>query len=131
MAGREFWNQALSSDLGYQTRPAKLKAFYSAKIHTCVQAEVNELWFFYDIRDVTHGFLKDQQLLFHCDRDGVDNVILSKAGQAGGNSGKGQRYREWLDNGEGGPPRMLIAPHRLYTKADCERMLNRKLKELR
>ena len=33
--------------------------------------------------------------------------------------------------GEGGPPRALKAPLHPYTRTDCERMLNRKLKELR
>jgi hypothetical protein len=130
-AGREFWNRSPQDGLDYRTRPARLKAFYSSKIDTCVQVEVNELWFFYDIRDITHGFLKDEQLLFHCDRDGTDNVVLARARQAGGYSGKGKHYMEWLDNEAGGPPRSIKAPPHPYAREDCERALSRKLAELR
>lgn len=130
VAGREFWNRAPKDGLDYRTRPVKLKAFYSPKIDTCVQVEINQLWFFYDIRDVTHGFLKDEQLLFHCGRDGIQDVALSKTRQAGTYSGS-QHQLEWLDNGKGGPPRTLKAPPHPYTMSDCERMLNRKLDELR
>jgi hypothetical protein len=117
--------------LDHRTRPTSLKAFYSTKIDTCVQVESNELEFFYDIRDVTHGFLKDEQLLFHCDRDGTDNVVLSKAREGRGYSGEGHHYAGWLDNGEGGLPRAVKTPPNPYKRADCERLLTRKLLELR
>ncbi len=112
-----------------------MDAFYSLKIDTCVQIEVDELRTSYDIRDVTHGFMRDREVsgfdpyIFHCGREGADSVILRKVREL--NCFVADKpYGLWQDNGDGGPPATVKAPQHPYSHEDCERLLRKKLDEL-
>jgi hypothetical protein len=73
--------------------------------------------------------LRDDKALFHCDHDGVDNVILEKARSLRGRVFK-EKYSEYLDDGRGGPPRTLQTPPKAYAREDCRRAFNMKAAEL-
>lgn len=57
----------------------KVSGFFSTTIDGCVGVAVDDLkndWF---ISDIHNSLLRDDKGLFHCDRAGVDNVVLEKA----------------------------------------------------
>jgi hypothetical protein len=127
--GRALWDKR-RNDAGQQ--PPIIEAFFSAKVDTCVQVEVDELHQSYDIRDVTHGFMRDEDFdirIFHCGREGVGSAILSRVREFHGYvADKG--YNQWQDDGEGGPPLAVKTPDHQYSRDECERLLGKKLDEL-
>jgi hypothetical protein len=117
-------------------RPPTMAAFYSPKVDTCVQVEVDELRTSYEIRDVTHGFMRDYLSdegfdirIFHCGPERADSAILTKVREFHGYvADKG--YPLWQDDGDGGLPATVKTPARAYSRSDCERLLKKKLGEL-
>lgn len=116
---------------------SKISFFYSKRLDTCVEKEIDELgneWFLCDIR---RNYIKQDfgdpsicGMLFLCDKDGVDNVILEKAEQYGGNLFK-VSYKDFLDNGEGGEPRAIKTLEKEYTREQCRYFFNKKLNEIK
>src|SRR4051794_30727023 len=104
---------------------ATLSGFFSATIGGCVVTAFDDLkndWFIYDIHN---SLLRDGKALFHCDRSGVDNVVLEKARALHGYVFN-ENYSKWLDDGRGGPPRTLKTPPQPYTREDCWRAFSSK-----
>jgi hypothetical protein len=133
VAGRALWDTPLNN--ASEPRPPTIEAFYSSRIDTCVQVEVDELRMSYDIRDVTHGFMRDHLLsefdpyVFHCGREGADSAILSKVREFHGLVAD-KTYGLWQDNGDGGLPATIKTPDHPYSRDDCKHLLKKKLDEL-
>ena len=115
----------------------KVSFFYSNRLDTCIAQSVDELGNDYSICDIKRNYIKQGLLdptlcggVFHCDKYGVDNVVLEKAEKYNGNLFR-VTYKEYLDNGEGGEPRTLKAPEKSYTREKCEMMFNNKLSEIK
>lgn len=70
-----------------------------------------------------------QNPIFYCDRNGANSAILSKVAAFHGNV-ETKAFRLWLDNGEGGLPAALETPAHPYSRADCERVMEKTLGEL-
>ena len=123
LAGREFWK-------GSSHTPDEIDAFYSDKLDTCVQVEIDNLAWSYMVRDVTHGFMRDTPLLLYCDRDGADNAVIENVRKFNGYTYTVE-YKLWLDDGNGGPPRTLKTPEKPWTRDQCQAVLDKKLAEIR
>ena len=102
---------------------------FSAEIKSCVGTKTdypNNAWMG---QDISHNFM-DIGPLFWCNAEGVDNAIIDAV-----RSFKGQvneiDYREWLDNGEGGPASAVQVPQASYGRDRCATRFKRKLAELR
>lgn len=115
----------------------KVSFFYSERLDTCVAKSVDELGNDYSLCDIKRNYIKQEfedpttcGTVFHCDKDGVDNVVLEKAEKYNGNLFR-ISYSEWLDNGEGGQPRAIKTPEKPYTREKCEIMFDKKLQEIR
>lgn len=114
---------------------SKISFFYSKRLDTCVLKETDVLGNEYFLCDIKGNYIKQEDYrvcgeIFHCDKDGVDNVILEKAEQYNGYMFN-VPYSEYLDNGEGGQPRTLTTPEAPYTREKCEELFNKKLLEIR
>lgn len=111
--------------------------FYSKRLDTCIAQSIDELGNDYSLCDIKRNYIKQELedfttcgAVFHCDKEGVDNVVLEKAEKYNGKLFK-VSYSEWLDNGEGGQPRTLKTPEKPYTREKCELMFNEKLTEIK
>jgi hypothetical protein len=62
--------------------------------------------------------------LLYCDASGADSVIIEKVKKYRGYVWD-IRYKEYLDNGFGGPPRAEEAPKEPYTKAECQKVFDK------
>ena len=115
----------------------KVSFFYSKRLDTCIAQSIDELGNDYGLCDIKRNYIKQGLLdpticggVFHCDKDGVDNVVLEKAEKYNGNLFE-VSYKEFLDNGEGGEPRTLKTPEKPYTREKCEALFNKKLSEIK
>lgn len=111
--------------------------FYSKRLDTCVAKSIDELGNDYSLCDIKRNYIKQSLLdptncggIFHCDKDGVDNVVLEKAEKYNGNLFE-ISYKEFLDNGEGGEARAIKTPEKPYTREKCISMFNKKLSEIK
>ena len=118
-------------------RGTKVSFFYSKRLDTCVAQSIDELGNDYSICDIKRNYIKQEfddpticEGVFHCDKDGVDNIMLEKAEKYNGNLFH-ISYSEFLDNGKGGKPRTLKTPEKFYTREKCEMMFNKKTSEIR
>lgn len=71
-----------------------------------------------------------QNRIFSCDKDGANGAILTKVDQYHGHVAD-KSYSLWMDNGENGLPATVKTPDHSYSRNDCERLMNKKLAELR
>lgn len=115
----------------------KVSFFYSNRLDTCIAQSIDELGNDYSLCDIKRNYIKQGLLdptncggVFHCDKDGVDNVVLEKAEKYNGNLFE-VSYKEFLDNGEGGEARAIKTPEKPYTREKCEMMFNKKLSEIK
>jgi hypothetical protein len=90
-----------------------------------MQAATQNEWKIFDIQ----GALVDTPLLFHCDRSGVDNVIVDEARRLEGKVFE-VPYRVWLDNADGGNPRALETPAMPYSRDQCRSVFERRFQAL-
>jgi hypothetical protein len=74
--------------------------------------------------------LYENNEIFGCTRSGANSAILAKVSEFHGAIAD-KTYRLWLDNGEGGMPATLKTPPHPYTRSDCERLMEKKLSELK
>lgn len=71
-----------------------------------------------------------QQEIFGCTKDGVNKAIVSKVNEFHGHVSD-KSYSLWMDNGEGGPPATVKTPAHPYSQADCRRLMDKTVAELR
>jgi len=105
----------------------RVQSFYSPKVDSCIHVEATIIGNELEIRDLSHSILRDggdRNLLLSCDSAGADSVVLDAVRSRGGLVYSVQ-YKEYLDDGFGGPPRTLKTPARPYTREDCERVLDK------
>lgn len=114
----------------------KVSFFYSKRLDTCVAQSIDELGNDYSLCDIKRNYIKQEFEdpticggVFHCDKDGVDNVVLEKAEKYGGNLFK-VSYKDFMDNGESGEPRAIKTPDKEYTREQCKYFFNKKLNEI-
>jgi hypothetical protein len=67
--------------------------------------------------------------IFSCSKDGINNAVTSKVEALDGDVIE-HPYTDYLDDGSGGPAATNKTPARPFAQADCERALDKKLKEL-
>ncbi len=115
----------------------KVSFFYSKRLDTCVAKNIDELGNDFSLCDIKRNYIKQEFTdpticggVFHCDKDGVDNVVLEKAEKYNGKLFE-VSYSEFLDNGEGGEPRTLKSPEKPYTREKCKMMFDKKLSEIK
>ncbi len=102
----------------------EVDSFYSAVYDVCIHTERSIIGNDFKIADLSFSlFSRDdvpqQKYLLTCDRNGANSVIL-KAVIAHRGRMAHVPYKDWLDDGFGGPPATLKAPDVPYTKAQCE-----------
>ena len=68
-------------------------------------------------------------ILMDCSADGANSLVLA-AVRAHFGRVMTVPYREWLDDGFGGLPATFKTPERPYTRADCQRVLEKWLSML-
>jgi hypothetical protein len=68
--------------------------------------------------------------IFSCSKDGINNAVTAKVNALNGDVIK-HPYSDFLDDGSGGPAATTKTPTHPFTQADCEKALDKKLKELR
>jgi hypothetical protein len=74
--------------------------------------------------------LYETNVIFDCSSSGANSAILAKVDEYHGMvADKG--YGLWMDDGDGGQPATLKTPKRPYSRNDCERLMEKKLRELR
>ena len=104
----------------------KTTTFYSAALEACVHVEIAIVGVDIEIRDLSHSVMRDGgnfNVLLDCTADGANSVILPAVRARFGRVFE-VPYREWLDDGFGGPPATLKTPDRPYSQADCRRLLD-------
>ena len=82
---------------------AKVHFSFGQEIDACVGSVVDYLNNIWVVGDPSHHF-SDGGSIFYCDKDGIDNMILDAVRRFHGKV-LNVNYREYLDNGEGGPAR--------------------------
>ena len=105
----------------------EVRTLYSAALESCVHIETVIVGVDVQIRDLSRSVLRDgdnHNVLLDCSADGANSVILSAVRARFGRVFN-VPYREWLDDGFGGPPATLMTPDSPYTRADCERVLEK------
>lgn len=83
----------------------------------------------YSLHGGVLGFMAQSQI-FSCAADGATSAILAKVKEYKGDV-EDKTYALWLDDGEGGPPATNKTPKHPYTRSDCQRLMDKKLKELK
>jgi hypothetical protein len=68
--------------------------------------------------------------IFGCTSHGANSAILAKVSEFHG-AVADKTYRLWMDNGEGGLPATVQTPKHPYTRSDCEKLMEKKLRELK
>ncbi len=107
--------------------PVTTASFYSSKLGAVVQTEVADVGIYFLGRDISHALMKDDgnyNVLFHCDESGADVTLVEKVREHRGLVFK-LPYAEYLDDGEGGPPRCVKTPAVPYTKARCRALFDK------
>ncbi len=105
----------------------EVRTLYSAALESCVHIEIVIVGVDVQIRDLSRSVLRDGgnlNVLLDCSADGANSVILTAVRARFGRVFN-VPYREWLDDGFGGPPATLMTPDRPYTQADCEKLLEK------
>ncbi len=74
--------------------------------------------------------LSGQNMIFSCTKDGANNAILAKVREFHGDVGD-KSYSLWMDDGNGGPPATVKTPEHPYTRDQCERLMEKKITELK
>ena len=111
----------------------KTRGFYSKKFDACIHVEEKEVGLEVEVRDLTQSILKDggnHNLLLHCDENDADSIRIDKVTEHKGRTLE-VPYADWLDDGNGGPPRALKTPALPYTKAQCKVILEKWETELK
>lgn len=83
----------------------------------------------YALQGGTIGILGDNSI-FSCAIYGINNAVTSKVNALNGDVIE-HPYTDYLDDGSGGPAATNKTPAHPFTRGDCERALDKKLKELR
>lgn len=83
----------------------------------------------YTLQGGTMGIMGDD-FIFSCSKDGINNAVTSKVEALNGDVIQ-HPYTDFLDDGSGGPAATIKTPAHPFTQADCEKALDKKLKELR
>lgn len=124
------------SDL-FDDDSSKITFFYSRRLDTCVQQNVDELGNDFYLCDAKRNYLKQEfddprvcGAIFHCDASGVNSLILEKAESFDGELFH-VSYSDVLDDGEGGAPATLKTPERPYSRERCKNLFEKKLSEIR
>jgi len=71
-----------------------------------------------------------QNSIFSCSKFGINNAVTSKVNALNGDVIE-HPYTDFLDDGSGGPAATNKTPAHPFTQSDCEKALEKKLKELR
>ena len=119
--------ESAKTEWGRDYTNRKARTLYSAALESCVQIEIAIVGVEVEIRDLSHSVMRDggnYNVLLDCSADGANSVILTAVRDRFGRVFN-VPYREWLDDGFGGPPATLMTPDRPYTRADCERVLEK------
>ena len=116
------------TELGRDYTNREVRTLYSAALESCVHIETAVIGVDLQIRDLSRSVMRDgsnlHNILVDCSADGANSVILSAVRARFGRVFN-VPYREWLDDGFGGPPATLMTPDNPYTRADCERVLEK------
>jgi hypothetical protein len=83
----------------------------------------------YTLQGGSMGILGSNSI-FSCSKDGINNAVTSKVNALNGDVIE-HPYTDYLDDGSGGPAATNKTPAHPFTQADCEKALDKKLKELR
>jgi hypothetical protein len=107
---------------------------YSAKLSTCIVVARRKTGNERLVSDMTNDFIRvgvseSKQGLFFCDSSGADVAKIDAIRKRNGVVDT-VPYSEWLDNGEGGPPRTLKTPPKPYSSERCEDLLKKFLADL-
>jgi hypothetical protein len=68
--------------------------------------------------------------IFSCFQEGVSSAIIAKVNQFKGKVSD-KDYDLWMDDGEGGRPARSAKPSRMFSQADCDRAMQKKIAELK
>lgn len=68
--------------------------------------------------------------IFSCSKEGISNAVTSKVNALNGDVIE-HPYSDYRDDGSGGPAATNKTPSHPFTEADCQKALDKKLKELR
>ena len=99
--------------------------FYSTKIDACIHIEAKLFGTSVEIRDLTGVVFADHQnLLLHCDVSGIDDVNIGVVWSHRGDISE-VPYKDWMTDGQGGPPRSVKTPDTPLSRNDCEAALER------
>ncbi|MGA8087678.1 MAG: hypothetical protein WCA10_10250 [Terracidiphilus sp.] len=83
----------------------------------------------YTLQGGSIGIMGDNSI-FSCSKDGINNAVTTKVNALSGDVIE-QPYSDYLNDGSGGPAATNKTPAHLFTQADCEKALDRKLEELK
>ncbi|MEE8396137.1 MAG: hypothetical protein V3S29_08795 [bacterium] len=115
------WLRGEGAKLGRDYTIIKVTAFYSQALDACIHAEQALIGIHFEIRDLSKTVIRDYNepaAILACDVDGVDSIKLDAVRKHRGRVFR-LRYKQWLDDGFGGPPRVLRKSATPYTKTQC------------
>lgn len=121
--GRQYVENA-KNEPGRNQSNLRTESFYSSGLDACVHTEVANVGVRFEIVDLSQSIMRTGNRLLHCDADGADSVILERVRFHRGLV-LNVPYKDWLDDGVGGPPRTLKTPDRPYVRADCDRVFQK------
>jgi len=128
--------EKMKKDLNQDYTLIRTDSFYSKKLDSCIHTEVAEVGVKVVIRDLSYSLFDKfdgrgfRNVLLYCDRHGADSVIVEKVRKYRGRVFR-VPYREYLDDGFGGPPSALKTPDKPYTKEDCGKVFDKWMQELK
>lgn len=120
--------ESAKTERGRDYTNREVRTLYSAALESCVHIETVIIGVGLEIRDLSRSVMRDgsnlHNILVDCSADGANSVILTAVRARFGRVFN-VPYREWLDDGFGGPPATLMTPDSPYTRADCEKVLEK------
>ena len=119
-----------------QVSGGDIKFFYSKRLNTCIKQQIDETGNSYSLCDVERNYIKKEMkdsicgIVFHCDKNGIDSIILEKVEEYGGKVAF-EDIVSYMDNGEGGEPKIIKASDRKYSKEECKSFFDKKKEEIK
>ena len=108
---------------------AKIYGRFSPDIDGClamIEAKIQNVWFIFDLEN---KLMEQFYPLFYCDEDGIDNIIIPVAKKFRGKLATTSFFK-YMDDGDGGPPRVINTPIKPYTPKMCETTFRRRVQAL-